>query len=112
MIRSEKYALRNTLNFTYYLYKGLKMNVQYQKPSSAFVGASWFSVVLSIALLLIGLFNAELLSSEKGFYGMSFLMALFGAVAVQKNIRDIESVDRSQSNYKTPADMHDAVSFP
>jgi len=28
------------------------------------------------------------LLSEKGFYGMSFTLALFGAIAVQKNIRD------------------------
>jgi hypothetical protein len=27
--------------------------------------------------------------SEKGFYAMSFLLSLFGAVTVQKNIRDV-----------------------
>jgi hypothetical protein len=35
------------------------------------------------------LWNAELASSEKGFYAMSFLLSLFGAVAVQKNVRDV-----------------------
>ena len=39
----------------------------------------------------IGLFNATLASSEKGFYAMAFLLALFGSVAVQKNIRDTGS---------------------
>ncbi|EOO5890651.1 YiaA/YiaB family inner membrane protein, partial [Escherichia coli] len=34
------------------------------------------------------LWNATLLLSEKGFYGLAFFLSLFGAVAVQKNIRD------------------------
>jgi len=38
--------------------------------------------------LVAGLWNATLMPSEKGFYGVSFFMALFGAVAVQKNTRD------------------------
>ncbi|EGD7887017.1 hypothetical protein DOY91_18560, partial [Shigella sonnei] len=35
-----------------------------------------------------GLWNATLLLSEKGFYGLAFFLSLFGAVAVQKNIRN------------------------
>ena len=50
----------------------------------------WFSVALTILLLIVGLWNATLLSSEKGFYGISFLLALFGAITVQKNTRDTE----------------------
>jgi uncharacterized membrane protein YiaA len=49
---------------------------------------SWFSTLMAVALLLVGLWNATLTLSEKGFYGMSFLLALFGAIAVQKNTRD------------------------
>lgn len=44
--------------------------------------------VISVALLVIGLWNATLLLSEKGFYGLAFFLSLFGAVAVQKNVRD------------------------
>ncbi|RZI95306.1 MAG: hypothetical protein EOP78_06910 [Variovorax sp.] len=51
----------------------------------------WVSLLLSIVLLGVGLFNATLADSEKGFYAMAFLLALFGAVAVQKNVRDIAS---------------------
>ncbi|AMM24833.1 inner membrane protein YiaA [Variovorax sp. PAMC 28711] len=51
----------------------------------------WISLLLSVALLAVGLFNATLANSEKGFYAMAFLLALFGAVAVQKNVRDIAS---------------------
>ncbi|MCF7568891.1 YiaA/YiaB family protein [Sabulilitoribacter arenilitoris] len=56
---------------------------------------SWFTTVTSIVLLVIGLWNADLLLSEKGFYGMSFLLSLFSAIAVQKNTRDVQYIDRS-----------------
>jgi uncharacterized membrane protein YiaA len=53
-----------------------------------YYGLCWFATILSIILLIIGLWNATLLPSEKGFYAFAFLLALFGAIAVQKNIRD------------------------
>ncbi|MEP6712209.1 MAG: inner membrane protein YiaA [Ferruginibacter sp.] len=53
-----------------------------------YYGLCWFATILSIILLIIGLWNATLLPSEKGFYAFSFLLALFGAITVQKNIRD------------------------
>lgn len=55
-----------------------------------YYGLCWFATILSIVLLVIGLWNAEMLPSEKGFYAFSFLLALFGAIAVQKNIRDLK----------------------
>jgi uncharacterized membrane protein YiaA len=65
--------------------------------TNIYYGISWFSVILSILLLVIGLWNAELERSEKGFYGMSFTLALFAAVAVQKNIRDGAIIDRENA---------------
>ena len=53
-----------------------------------YYGICWFATILSISLLIIGLWNATLLPSEKGFYAFAFLLGLFGAVAVQKNTRD------------------------
>lgn len=53
-----------------------------------YYGISWFSTVLAIVLLVVGLWNATLLPSEKGYYAFAFLLALFGAIAVQKNTRD------------------------
>lgn len=53
-----------------------------------FFGISWFGTIASILLLVIGLWNAELFLSEKGFYGMSYTLSLFAAITVQKNIRD------------------------
>ncbi|WP_321882728.1 inner membrane protein YiaA [Paraburkholderia bannensis] len=52
---------------------------------------SWVALALSILLLAVGLFNATLALSEKGFYAMSFVLALFGSVTVQKNTRDIQA---------------------
>ncbi len=59
---------------------------------------SWFTTITSIVLLIVGLWNADLMLSEKGFYGISFLLSMFSAIAVQKNTRDITFID---TNSKT-----------
>tara|TARA_R110002167_G_scaffold236036_1_gene441267 strand:- start:918 stop:1361 length:444 start_codon:yes stop_codon:yes gene_type:complete len=56
--------------------------------SKIYYSISWASAGISIALLAIGLFNAELLLSEKGFYAMAYVLSIFAAVTVQKNVRD------------------------
>lgn len=60
-----------------------------------YYGISWFTTIASILLLVIGLWNADIDLSEKGFYGMSFALALFAAVAVQKNTRDVRFIEAS-----------------
>lgn len=54
-----------------------------------YYGLAWFATLLAVALLLLGLWHAALTLSEKGFYAMAFLLGLFGAIAVQKNTRDM-----------------------
>ncbi|NVK64192.1 MAG: hypothetical protein HWE22_06365 [Flavobacteriales bacterium] len=61
-----------------------------------YYGISWFTTIASIVLLVIGLRNADLFLSEKGFYGMSFTLALFSAIAVQKNTRDAKLIDSEE----------------
>lgn len=61
--------------------------------SPLFLGLSWASVVCVLVLLSIGLWNADLLRSEQGFYAMSFSLSLFAAVAVQKNVRDVAAAE-------------------
>ncbi|WP_413532103.1 inner membrane protein YiaA [Empedobacter brevis] len=61
-----------------------------------YYGLSWFATIASIVLLIIGLWNADLLLSEKGFYGMSFALSVFAAIAVQKNTRDSKLFDSKQ----------------
>lgn len=46
------------------------------------------SFAISIILLAIGLWNADLLPSEKGFYAIAYFLCLFGYISVQKNVRD------------------------
>lgn len=59
------------------------------KVTDVYYGLSWFTTITSIVLLIVGLRNAELALSEKGFFGMAFCLALFSVIAVQKNIRDL-----------------------
>jgi len=49
---------------------------------------SWFATIASMILLTIGLWNADITLSEKGFYAMAFCLSMFSAIAVQKNTRD------------------------
>lgn len=57
-----------------------------------YVGLCWVSLIAAILLLTVGLWNATLAPSEKGFYAMSFVLSLFAVVAVQKNVRDIKGL--------------------
>jgi len=70
------------------LQKAVRDQMENIPVTGIYYGICWFCTILSILLLVIGLWNAEMLRSEKGFYGMSFVLALFSAIAVQKNIRD------------------------
>ncbi len=71
------------------LQKSVRDRLQKIPVTGIYFGICWFSLGLSLLLLAIGLWNATLARSEKGFYAMSFVLSLFAAVAVQKNIRDL-----------------------
>jgi len=58
-----------------------------------YYGISWFTTLASVLFLVVGLWKADLLLSEKGFYGMSFTLAIFSAIAVQKNTRDTQALN-------------------
>ena len=76
------------------LQKSVRDKLEGLPVTDIYYGICWFATIMSIVLLIIGLWNAELWPSEKGFYAFSFLLALFGSVAVQKNTRDIMAADR------------------
>lgn len=63
-----------------------------------YYGISWVSMLIAIVLLIIGLWNATLLPSEKGFYAFAFLLSIFGAIAVQKNTRDSQAAAKEARN--------------
>jgi len=58
-----------------------------------YYGLSWFATIAALVLLTIGLWNADMLLSEKGFYAMSFCLSMFSAIAVQKNTRDAKLLE-------------------
>lgn len=78
------------------LQKAVRDQMEGIPVTSMYYGLSWFCTLLSIVLLVVGLYNADLYLSEKGFYAMSFLLSLFAVIAVQKNIRDQKSIEENQ----------------
>lgn len=97
--RSEMMLNEKGYYFTVLMY-GLFAGVSVQKcvrdrlegifVTDIYYGLSWISTLLCIGLLIVGLWNATLLPSEKGFYAFAFLLSIFGAIAVQKNVRDTQ----------------------
>lgn len=74
--------------------KAVRDKLEDIQVTEMYYGISWFTSVVAIVLLVIGLWNADLELSEKGFYGMSFTLSLFAAIAVQKNTRDVAYIDK------------------
>lgn len=73
------------------LQKSVRDRAENLPVTGMYVSLCWFSLVAAIVLLTVGLFNATLTLSEKGFYAISFAMSLFAVIAVQKNVRDIQA---------------------
>ena len=73
------------------LQKSVRDRLEGLAVTDIYYGLCWFASMLSIVLLIVGLWNTGLLPSEKGFYAFSFLLSLFGAVTVQKNTRDLRN---------------------
>lgn len=63
-----------------------------------YYGLAWFTTIISLILLWIGLRNADMELSEKGFYGISYILSLFACVAVQKNIRDLKYYEKIENH--------------
>ncbi len=64
--------------------------------TNIYYGISWLALIIAIALMAIGLYNAgSIILSEKGFYAMSFVLSVFAAITVQKNVRD---TDKAREN--------------
>lgn len=61
----------------------------------------WLSLSIAIALLTIGLYNADMLLSEKGFFAMAYTLSLFSAITVQKNIRDMLLFQKNETDLPT-----------
>lgn len=75
------------------LQKNVRDRAEGLRVSSSYSAICYVATALAIGLLCIGLWNATLLLSEKGYYLMSFVLALFASVTVQKNVRDAQAAD-------------------
>lgn len=71
------------------LQKSVRDRAEGLPVTGMYFGLSWCSLAASMLLLAVGLWNATLTLSEKGFYAMSFVLVLFAIVTVQKNVRDL-----------------------
>jgi len=78
------------------LQKAVRDQMEDVPVTSLYLGLAWAAVIAALVLLTVGLWNAEIEPSEKGFYAMSFVLSLFSAVAVQKNVRDLALSDRNR----------------
>ncbi|SDI39909.1 inner membrane protein YiaA [Winogradskyella thalassocola] len=73
--------------------KAVRDKLENIQVTEMYYSISWFTSIAAIVLLTIGLWNADLELSEKGFYAMSFTLSLFSAIAVQKNTRDVAYIN-------------------
>ena len=72
--------------------------------SDLYYHISWVALAASLILMVVGLWNAELLLSEKGFYTMSYILSLFAVITIQKNTRDLAAFpDKTPSFFKDEA---------
>ena len=79
------------------LQKTVRDKMEGVPTTKAYFLASAVATASAIVLLVVGLLNAELLLSEKGFFGMAFTLSLFAAITVQKNVRDSQTADESRN---------------
>jgi len=78
--------------------KNVRDRLENIKVSELYYGISWIATIISITLLIVGLWNADLDLSEKGFYGMSYALSIFSSITVQKNVRDNQLKQGSYNN--------------
>ena len=64
------------------------MNNFINRPTSAFIAASWVALLTGALGFIIGLWNANMPLHEKGFYFVILLYGLFSAASLQKSVRD------------------------
>lgn len=67
--------------------------------TTIYYGLSWLAMFISIGLMAIGLYNAKsMILSEKGFYAMSFVLSVFAAITIQKNVRDTQQARKKNKS--------------
>lgn len=78
------------------LQKSVRDRMEGIAVTNIYYSLCWFSLVTALLLLSVGLWNATFAASEKGFYAMAYVLSLFAAVTVQKNVRDLGAADTGE----------------
>jgi uncharacterized membrane protein YiaA len=86
------------------LQKAVRDRLEGIPVTGLYFSLAWIAVGASITLLVIGLWNASFTQSEKGFYAIAYLMSLYAAVAVQKNVRDLALFKEEEPAQETAPD--------
>ena len=60
--------------------------------SGVYFSLAMMALASALTMFIIALFRVDLLPSEVGFYGISYFLTLFGAICVQKMVRDRENL--------------------
>jgi uncharacterized membrane protein YiaA len=90
------------------LQKSVRDQLEDIPVTAIYFGLCWASVIIAIVLLSVGLWNATLTLSEKGFYAMAFTLSMFAAITVQKNTRDSAMNAPKNAVQKYPHDSAEA----
>ncbi len=61
---------------------------RFQRPTGAFVAASWAALAAGAGAYLVGLWNSNMALNEQGYYLVLLMYGLFSAVSLQKSVRD------------------------
>jgi uncharacterized membrane protein YiaA len=84
------------------------MKSQIPNPTGAFIAAAWAALLTGMVTFAMGLWNSNLQLNEKGFYAMSVLLGLFGAISVQKNVRDLAAFEMDAVPIESKSDFAQA----
>lgn len=79
------------------LQKAVRDQVDGFPTSNLYMSISWSALAISVILIAVGLWNATLSLSEKGFYSVTFVMTLFAVITIQKNTRDTDNANKANA---------------
>lgn len=65
-----------------------KSQLSAYRPTTAYVGTSWAVMLVGVLAYLLGLWNAEMMLNEKGYYLAVLALGLYSAISLQKTLRD------------------------
>ncbi|MHC1684333.1 MAG: inner membrane protein YiaA [Clostridiaceae bacterium] len=78
------------------LQKVVRDKIEGLPTTNIYYGICWIALCSAILLMGVGLFNAGLTKSEKGFYAMTYVLCLYSSITVQKNVRDLKDVENEE----------------